>query len=507
MAIDASYLDNIQPTDRVKGSMGKKKKRRKKRLDIFAPDSELIGKIDSGIEAKSEGLRVGAPAVPIIEEVFKREEAPKVKEPAYMQKLSAGNLLGKDKSQEDSNSSSKSIAKTTMFTDGLENNEVIQKESSIKEYLSPLHDEIDTPKGVEVKRKNDQVLRSKNTESLRPVEINFPQDRGGRPPKKFNSEPVKHQYAPNTEHGMVERKLKKIRGNAKKTMVFFCSYCVENQCNIIKGLTYGFIGEASAVNKGSIKTVVNRLKQDGLLEIQAFGRGPGTTIDVLMSDFIISFYSKFSLLGEKEKVMATSNTISEISPAIIKNNNDLPDFNYEAWEEEIDKIDLEHIVLKTIYFGKRQFDDIKKSNRPRVGEDGETKYVLTPKEINDSLQSFIYDLEEGADGLGEISSKRLPLIMSLLRVKRTPYISKCGWEDPEDRIIREMITLKKKKLEEKKRLDDELLDVEFETWVSERGREELINLVPPVGDFMGNIHKQQVKDYFCTNILSEILGH
>lgn len=62
-----------------------------------------------------------------------------------------------------------------------------------------------------------------------------------------------------------------------------------------------------------------------------------------------------------------------------------------------------------------------------------------------------------------------------------------------------------KALEERKRIREDqekrIFELKFAEWLDTKGKEELVKLVPPMGEYLGAIHRSGLKDFFKENIL------
>ncbi len=118
---------------------------------------------------------------------------------------------------------------------------------------------------------------------------------------------------------------------------------------------------------------------------------------------------------------------------------------------------------------------------------------LTPEEIQNSLNAFAFDL--GFEDVRRKVRSPIGLIMKLLKNGQA-YISEKGYESEEDRIYRELIERADKKNEEKKNLKAKLVEIKFEEWLNDISDDDKRKLAEPIGEFMGMIHRQELKEYF-----------
>ena len=124
---------------------------------------------------------------------------------------------------------------------------------------------------------------------------------------------------------------------------------------------------------------------------------------------------------------------------------------------------------------------------------------LAPEEIQNSLNAFAFDL--GFEDVRRKVRSPIGLIMKLLKNGQA-YISEKGYESEEDRLYRELIERADKKNEEKKNLRARLVEVKFEEWLDNISDDDKRNLAEPIGEFMGIIHRQELKEYFKKEVYS-----
>jgi hypothetical protein len=125
--------------------------------------------------------------------------------------------------------------------------------------------------------------------------------------------------------------------------------------------------------------------------------------------------------------------------------------------------------------------------------------ALVPEEIQKSLEAFAFDLSH-EDVKKKVRSP-IGLIMKLLK-NGQPYISEKGYESEEDRLYRELIERAEKSRTEKKNLSLRMIDVKFDEWIENVPDEEKKNLVEPIGEFMGLLHLQDLKEYFKKEVFN-----
>ena len=88
-------------------------------------------------------------------------------------------------------------------------------------------------------------------------------------------------------------------------------------------------------------------------------------------------------------------------------------------------------------------------------------------------------------------------------IGRLPYISEKGFESEEERMMREVIERAKSREEEKQKLREQFIEVRFNEWLEQTPKEKIEEVVPPVGEFMGLVHKGQLREHFESNVFQQ----
>jgi len=83
-----------------------------------------------------------------------------------------------------------------------------------------------------------------------------------------------------------------------------------------------------------------------------------------------------------------------------------------------------------------------------------------------------------------------------------PYVSS-HYQDPEETFLKEKLELARKKKEEKEKMKEEYQELKFSEWLEEKQRHELEKLIPPIGQYLGSIHRAGLKDYFLREVFVE----
>jgi hypothetical protein len=118
-------------------------------------------------------------------------------------------------------------------------------------------------------------------------------------------------------------------------------------------------------------------------------------------------------------------------------------------------------------------------------------------EIQLSLDSLSFDLE--FDDMKKSLRSPISVIMKLLK-NNSSYTSAKGYESEEDRIIRENTERTQAKNKERAEAKNKLINASFDEWVGEMSRNEIQNIVPPVGEPFSQLHMEMIKGYYRDNI-------
>jgi hypothetical protein len=92
-----------------------------------------------------------------------------------------------------------------------------------------------------------------------------------------------------------------------------------------------------------------------------------------------------------------------------------------------------------------------------------TKGQLTPKQVQDSINAFAFDLEENKRS-EKIKTSPLNLFMGILK-GGNKYNPPKNYESDEDRILREQVASEREKLEKRQQLQTELNDLKYQNWL------------------------------------------
>lgn len=272
-------------------------------------------------------------------------------------------------------------------------------------------------------------------------------DSGNTMPTKV---PTQSLHSTNTELiNFDETYIKYIRlsGNRKTIVDFLCKTMIDNNTKIISGITYNILAKRLNIKATSIRNTVRRIKTDGLMQVNANGSGPGTTITITVSDNLLKAYSKASLsetnmsiiLAESQHSKHTSpDTITSSSSSSLYNNKkttskDLP----EEWAsieipDTLKRIGLNETRLKQVH----------------------GKGILSAQDVQESLEHMAYDINSGTAKKKNFNSP-INILMSVLVREGMPYLSEAYVKALEEerelqKDLRERYLVAKKEIAQKK---------------------------------------------------------
>ena len=130
-----------------------------------------------------------------------------------------------------------------------------------------------------------------------------------------------------------------------------------------------------------------------------------------------------------------------------------------------------------------------------------SKYDFSISKIQGFLEAYAFDLQNGQGKKLEARGTNLiGYFFGALKNGGYNTVSK-DFKTSEDQAREDQL----RALEERKKIREEqegrIFELKFDEWLEKKGREELVKLVPPIGDYLGTIHRSGLKDFFKENIL------
>ncbi len=271
--------------------------------------------------------------------------------------------------------------------------------------------------------------------------------------------------------------------------------CRLNNSKSTKPISVQYIANELQTTIGTVKNATHRLIDKQIINKESFknGRG-GWTIYGIDHDIFneISFLESSSKLVAKWKQTSSevvAQPVAQPVAAFLSSSSLInTTTNYKADALAENKIQLTDGLIAA-GFNQGHIEQLLRDSN------------LVPEEIQNSLNAFAFDL--GFEDVKRKVRSPIGLIMKLLKNGQA-YISEKGYESEEDRLYRELIERAEKKKEEKAKLETKLINIKFEEWLENISDGEKRNLVTPMGEFMGLIHREELKEYFNKEIYNAV---
>lgn len=282
--------------------------------------------------------------------------------------------------------------------------------------------------------------------------------------------------------------ISQVIGLQKNLLNFIFNNCVNNGSKESPYYSSGHLAHYLEVSNDSIKSAIRQLRIKGLLEKIDFKDGRGGGSKFLIPDLIYRDLLSESRLKVDQKQVASGLKVGlevgqQVGQSIPSSSSiNITTTNYKAGA--LAKIELTE-ALTSLGFNQGHIEQLLRDSS------------LTPEEIQNSLSAFAFDL--GFEDVKRKVRSPIGLIMKLLKNGQA-YISEKGYESEEDRLYRELIERADKKNEEKKNLKAKLIEIKFEEWLENISDDDKRNMAEPIGEFMGIIHRQELKEYFKRDV-------
>jgi hypothetical protein len=294
---------------------------------------------------------------------------------------------------------------------------------------------------------------------------------------------------------LVERERKRELSDLSKQQDFFLNYIFE-MCSSIGQRETPKIQNYSLLNiinttAGNLRYLILNLRNMGFLNIVKTKNGPnGWRVFELPESVYKSLSNQRNISRALvERYQSVSNPlVNALGSALVEppssSSINITTTNYKAGALANIQIQLTESLI-AIGFNNGHVDQLTRDSS------------LGSEEIQNSLDAFAFDL--GFEDVRRKVRSPIGLIMKLLKNGQA-YVSEKGYESEEDRLYRESIERAEKKKEERKNLEAKLIGIKFEEWLENISDDEKKNLAEPIGEFMGIIHQQELKEYFKKEI-------
>ena len=277
-------------------------------------------------------------------------------------------------------------------------------------------------------------------------------------------------------------------GLQKNLIIFIYNSCKLERNKSTQALALEHLTDTFKASAGTVKTTIRRLERKNCIKRISFknGRGGWSKYELTESLFMellqLESSNKLITNWEQSGNKLVSEPVTEPVTSLPSSSSsiNITTTNYKADALANGQIQLTE-GLTSIGFNQGHIEQLLRDSS------------LPPEEIQNSLNAFAFDL--GFEDVKRKVRSPIGLIMKLLKNGQA-YISEKGYESEEDRLYRELIERADKKNEEKKNLKAKLVEIKFEEWLENISDNDKKNLAEPIGEFMGIIHRQELKEYF-----------
>ena len=281
-------------------------------------------------------------------------------------------------------------------------------------------------------------------------------------------------------------------GLQRNIILFIYSSCKLARSKSTDALTLEHIAQTLQTSSGSVKTTLQRLEKKNYIERISFKNGRGGWSKYELSEILfrellqLETENKVTTNWQQTENKVVAKVATEPATTLLSSSSSYINTttNYKAGA--LAKIELTE-SLTLIGFNQGHIEQLLRDSS------------LGSEEIQNSLNAFAFDL--GFEDVKRKVRSPIGLIMKLLKNGQA-YISEKGYESEEDRLYRELIERADKKNEEKKNLKSKLVEIKFEEWLENISDNDKKILAEPVGEFMGIIHRQELKEYFKKEVYS-----
>lgn len=280
-------------------------------------------------------------------------------------------------------------------------------------------------------------------------------------------------------------------GLQRNIILFIYNSCKIARSKSTDALTLEHIGQTLKTSSGSVKTTLQRLEKKNYVERISFKNGRGGWSKYELSEILfrellqLETENKLATNWQQTDNKVVAKVATEPATTLPSSSSiNITTTNYKA--AALAKIELTE-ALTSLGFNQGHVEQLLRDSS------------LASEEIQNSLNAFAFDL--GFEDVKRKVRSPIGLIMKLLKNGQA-YISEKGYESEEDRLYRELIERADKKNEEKKNLKAKLVEVKFEEWLDNISDDDKRNMAEPIGEFMGLLHREELKEYFKREVYS-----
>jgi len=248
--------------------------------------------------------------------------------------------------------------------------------------------------------------------------------------------------------------------------------CLETLSQTTSKINISYLSEATLSSKKTIKRTIQRLSSIGIIQKDSFKDGRGGWTKYKINQYTYHQIRQKSDVKSSDKSdvksgdKVTSQLATNLPSSSISFNNinkelttneypfnpaDVPGQQQLGPQFDSDWQNIDISPLQTIGFTNHHLSQIF------------TKNELKPKQVQDSINAFAFDLNENQRG-EKIKTSPLNLFMGILK-GGNPYNPPKNYESDEDRILREQVEAEREKLEKRQQLQSELRELKYQNWL------------------------------------------
>ncbi len=299
-----------------------------------------------------------------------------------------------------------------------------------------------------------------------------------------------------------------IAGNERQLILYIYFLCKKMLDRITMPLSIEHLEHACKIKKTSIKKSIQRLEKKNILIRENFkdGRGGWTRYSLSKKIYEEILHTEDSSLKninwrqtedkveskpETELETRISSSSSVLNNKITTTTSCLENSNELTLSQEWENTDIS--FLAEIGFSKHHLKQIVNQNK------------ISYEEVQESIYAFAFDLKQNGKGKA-LKTSPLNYFMGILR-SGIPYAPPSNYKSPKEIAMEKLLEQKKAEKERIKKLEDEIIQHEFEDWlltIDVSQRNEIVGEIQDAHLFNDSI-KEKIKrgklfEYFKQNI-------
>jgi hypothetical protein len=250
--------------------------------------------------------------------------------------------------------------------------------------------------------------------------------------------------------------ISEVSGNQKMIFDFLFSLCESIGMRTTPPLTLDYIlSETDITSKFLIKNNIERLVAKGVLLREKGKRGRGGFIRLsIPEDFYMQkmnaqdtinkpFRNQFDMGHLEVKNVVLDSRVGAIDNRMSANENP----NTSELPKEWLDIDFSELNGFSIHHLKQLYE----------------RNVSNPQEIQNSINAFVFDLNENDKAASIKLKDPIPFFLGILN-RQGVYVAPGNYESPKDKAMREYLAIENEKQKKRQKIEQELMAVSFENW-------------------------------------------